>query len=56
VYAFDKLGMGFTDLPKTTAKYSMDRIIRHAYGFMRPSESRGRSLPVTRAALCPPRA
>lgn len=35
VYAFDKLGMGYTDLPKTSADYSMDGIIRHAYGFIR---------------------
>ncbi len=35
VYAFDKLGMGYTELPKTLADYSMDGIIRHAYGFIR---------------------
>jgi len=35
VYAFDKLGMGYTDLPKNLADYSMDGIIRHAYGFIR---------------------
>src|SRR3954470_19319454 len=34
VYAFDKLGHGFTDNPKTDADYSMDAIIRHAYGFI----------------------
>src|ERR1700759_4663383 len=27
VYAFDKLGMGFTDNPKNDADYSMDAII-----------------------------
>jgi 2-hydroxy-6-oxonona-2,4-dienedioate hydrolase len=35
VVAFDKLGMGFTDLPKTDADFSMDAIIQHAYGFIR---------------------
>lgn len=35
VYAFDKLGMGFTDAPKSAAGYSMDAIVRHAYGFIR---------------------
>ena len=35
VYAFDKLGMGYTDLPKTDAEFSMDAIIAHAYGFIR---------------------
>ncbi len=35
VYAFDKLGMGFTDNPKRDADYSMDAIIQHAYGFIR---------------------
>lgn len=34
VYAFDKLGMGYTDLPKTDADYSMDGIVRHASGFL----------------------
>lgn len=34
VYAFDKLGMGFTDAPKTDADYSMDAVIRHAQGFL----------------------
>jgi 2-hydroxy-6-oxonona-2,4-dienedioate hydrolase len=34
VYAFDKLGMGYTDLPKTLAGYSMDAIVAHAYGFI----------------------
>jgi 2-hydroxy-6-oxonona-2,4-dienedioate hydrolase len=35
VYAFDKLGMGYTDLPKTLTDYSMDAITRHAYDFIR---------------------
>ena len=35
VYAFDKLGMGFTDNPKTDADWSIDGIIRHAYGFIK---------------------
>jgi hypothetical protein len=39
VYAFDKLGMGYTDLPKTAADYSMDGIIRHAYGFIRAARA-----------------
>jgi 2-hydroxy-6-oxo-6-(2'-carboxyphenyl)-hexa-2,4-dienoate hydrolase len=34
VYAFDKIGMGMTDNPKTDADYSMDAIIRHAAGFI----------------------
>jgi 2-hydroxy-6-oxonona-2,4-dienedioate hydrolase len=34
VYAFDKLGHGFTDNPKADADFSMDAIIRHAYGFI----------------------
>jgi 2-hydroxy-6-oxonona-2,4-dienedioate hydrolase len=34
VYAFDKLGMGYTDNPKTNADYSMDAIIRHAAAFI----------------------
>lgn len=34
VYAFDKLGMGYTDNPKRDADYSMDAIIRHATGFI----------------------
>ena len=35
VYAFDKLGMGFTDLPKTDAGFSMDAVARHTAGFVR---------------------
>jgi 2-hydroxy-6-oxo-6-(2'-carboxyphenyl)-hexa-2,4-dienoate hydrolase len=35
LYVFDKLGMGFTDNPKTDADYSMDAITRHADGFIR---------------------
>jgi 2-hydroxy-6-oxonona-2,4-dienedioate hydrolase len=58
VYAFDKLGHGFTDNPKTDADYSMDAIIRHAYGFIQAmgitrcvlaGHSRG-GLPVARIA------
>ena len=59
VYAFDKLGMGFTDAPKSAADYSMDAIIRHAYGFIRAvgitraivaGHSRG-ALPAVRIAV-----
>ena len=59
VYAFDKLGMGFTDNPKTDADYSMDGIIRHAYGFIKAvgvqkcvllGHSRG-ALPAARIAV-----
>jgi len=35
VYALDKLGMGFTDNPKTDADYSMNAVIRHAHGFLK---------------------
>ena len=45
VYAFDKLGMGYTDNPKSDADYSMDAICDHAYGFIR-------AINVSRAALC----
>src|SRR5262249_54884013 len=34
VYAFDKLGHGYTDNPRADADYSMDAIIRHAAGFI----------------------
>ena len=59
VYAFDKLGMGFTDNPKTDADYSMDAVIRHAEGFIRAigldraiivGHSRG-ALPAARIAV-----
>jgi 2-hydroxy-6-oxonona-2,4-dienedioate hydrolase len=59
VYVFDKLGMGYTDLPKTLADYSMEGIIRHAYGFIRAvgitraivgGHSRG-ALPAARIAV-----
>ena len=59
VYAFDKLGMGFTALPKTDADYSMDGTVRHAYGFIKAvgitscilaGHSRG-ALPATRIAV-----
>jgi 2-hydroxy-6-oxo-6-(2'-carboxyphenyl)-hexa-2,4-dienoate hydrolase len=58
VYAFDKLGHGFTDNPKTDADFSMDAITRHAYGFIQAmgirravlaGHSRG-ALPVARIA------
>jgi 2-hydroxy-6-oxo-6-(2'-carboxyphenyl)-hexa-2,4-dienoate hydrolase len=58
VYAFDKLGMGYTDNPKSDADYSMDAIIRHVYGFIQAvgitravlvGHSRG-ALPVARIA------
>ncbi|MBI2822858.1 MAG: alpha/beta hydrolase [Acidobacteria bacterium] len=34
VYAFDKLGMGYTDNPRSGADYTMAAFIRHAYGFL----------------------
>ena len=58
VYAFDKLGMGFTDNPKTDADFSMDAIISHTFGFIQAvgirravlvGHSRG-ALPVARIA------
>ena len=62
VYAFDKLGMGFTDNPKTDADYSMDAVIRHAHGFIKAvglkraivvGQSRG-ALPAARIAIDAP--
>lgn len=59
VYAFDKLGMGETDLPKSDADYTMAATIRHAYGFIQKlgiqktnlaGLSRG-ALPVARLAV-----
>ena len=59
VYAFDKLGMGYTDNPKSDADYSMDAIVRHTYGFIRTlgltrlimvGHSRG-ALPAARVAV-----
>ena len=59
VYAFDKLGMGFTDNPRTDADYSMGAIIRHTYGFIQAvglrrvilvGHSRG-ALPIARIAV-----
>ncbi len=44
VYAFDKLGMGFTDNPKSDGEYTMDAMIEHARGFLR-------ALGITRATL-----
>ena len=35
VCAFDKLGMGYTDNPKSDADYTMSAVIDHAYGFLR---------------------
>lgn len=35
VYAFDKLGQGFTDNPGSEADYTMTAVIEHAYGFLR---------------------
>jgi 2-hydroxy-6-oxo-6-(2'-carboxyphenyl)-hexa-2,4-dienoate hydrolase len=35
VYAFDKLGMGYTDNPKTLADYTMAATARHAEGFVK---------------------
>lgn len=58
VYALDKLGMGFTDNPKTDADFTMDAITRHVYGFIQEmgirrcvllGHSRG-ALPVARIA------
>jgi 2-hydroxy-6-oxonona-2,4-dienedioate hydrolase len=35
VYAFDKLGMGDTDNPKSDADYTMAAVIEHARAFIR---------------------
>ena len=35
VYAFDKLGQGYTDNPKTDAEYTMKAVIEHTYQFLR---------------------
>jgi pimeloyl-ACP methyl ester carboxylesterase len=62
VYSFDKLGMGFTDNPKSDADYSMDAIIKHAHGFIKAvgikkaivaGQSRG-ALPAARIAIDDP--
>ncbi|MFQ5542578.1 MAG: alpha/beta fold hydrolase [Candidatus Binatia bacterium] len=59
VYAPDKLGQGFTDLPKTDDEYTMASVIRHAYHFIQKmglkkvhlvGHSRGAYL-ITRLAL-----
>jgi 2-hydroxy-6-oxo-6-(2'-carboxyphenyl)-hexa-2,4-dienoate hydrolase len=59
VYAVDKLGMGFTDNPKTEADFSMDAITDHTHGFIQAvgirrgvlvGHSRG-ALPVARIAV-----
>lgn len=34
VYAPDKLGQGFTDLPKSDNSYTMGDVVQHAYGFI----------------------
>ena len=35
VYAFDKLGQGYTDNPKSDADYTKRAYVQHAYGFIR---------------------
>jgi pimeloyl-ACP methyl ester carboxylesterase len=44
VYAFDKLGMGYTDNPRTDSDYSMAAIVQHTLGFIQ-------KLGLTRAIL-----
>jgi pimeloyl-ACP methyl ester carboxylesterase len=59
VYTFDKLGMGYTDVPRSDADYSMGAIVRHTYAFIRAlglervilvGHSRG-ALPIARIAV-----
>ena len=59
VYAFDKLGQGFTDNPRSDADYTMTAVINHLYGFLRAmgiekatllGHSRG-ALPAARIAV-----
>jgi pimeloyl-ACP methyl ester carboxylesterase len=59
VYALDKLGQGYTDLPKRDEDYTMGAVVQHGYGFIRKmglqqahivGHSRGGYL-VTRLAL-----
>lgn len=59
VYAFDKLGQGLTDNPKSEADYTMTAVIAHAYGFLGAvgvrnavlvGHSRG-ALPIARIAV-----
>lgn len=59
VYAFDKLGMGYTDNPKSDSEYTMGAFIDHAHGFIRAlginnatlvGHSRG-ALPAARLAV-----
>jgi 2-hydroxy-6-oxonona-2,4-dienedioate hydrolase len=59
VYAFDKLGMGHTDVPRSDADYSMGAIARHTYAFIQAlglervilvGHSRG-GLPIARIAV-----
>ena len=35
VYAFDKLGQGYTDGPRSDSDYTIDATVQHAYGFLR---------------------
>lgn len=35
VYALDKLGQGFTDLPRRDEDYHFGCVVHHAYGFIR---------------------
>src|SRR5262249_28668799 len=62
VYAFDKLGMGDTDNPKSDADYTMAAVIEHAWAFVRTlgirnatlaGHSRG-ALPAARIAVYHP--
>ena len=59
VFAVDKLGMGYTDNPKTNSDYTIGAVVNHAYDFMQTQgldqanlvgQSRGGYL-VTRLAL-----
>lgn len=34
VFAMDKLGMGYTDNPKTDSKYTIGAVVQHAYDFL----------------------
>ena len=62
VYAFDKLGMGYTDNPRTEADYTMGSVIEHTHAFLRTlgitgatsiGHSRG-ALPIARIAVDEP--
>jgi 2-hydroxy-6-oxo-6-(2'-carboxyphenyl)-hexa-2,4-dienoate hydrolase len=59
VYAFDKLGQGFSDNPKSDAEYTMSAVIDHVYAFLQAvgiekatlvGHSRG-ALPAARIAV-----